>query len=602
MGRLPAALWLVASGLLAGAHASPVLGLDASKRISQYRLRSWSLDEGLPQSTVRAITQTPDGYLWLGTLDGLVRFDGVRFSGPASWPGLPRVPSEVVATDSRGRLWVGCREGLFRAEGDGFEEVQLAGERISDVAALVARAAGGLWVGRAQESLLVAGEDGGIGVFVDRAGQTIKGVFAAADRSGQTCFISRTGVHCLVGDDTQLLVARLEIAPQGSLLSSVWIGEDGGVWVGTIGEGAVKLRDGVVEARLDVAGGLEVGTILILMEDRHGVLWLADGTSGFARFAGSRLERGLGLQTVQSFFEDREGNLWIGSNSEGLVQLSDVPITVYSTAEGLPLPVVHSVLASGHGSTWVGLEGGGLAEIRNGEVAQVFGMADGLPSLDVMSLAEDREGRLLVGTAGGVVRREAGVFETVPVEGSPPAFSLFEDSRGALWGGFLREVRRFTDGAFRSVVWGRDRYVGAISETANGAMWFGGSEGLLRWSAGTGEAQAIIADPPVPLVLALLADGDDLWVGTHGGGLGRWQGESGYSSLGRDQGLCDDDVFSLLADDQGHLWMSSNRGVFVVETADARAVLDGSKMELTCRLFGRAQGMRQREASGGTQP
>lgn len=602
-GRFLAA-WLFATGLLAGALAPPVLGLDPSRQLTQYRLRTWSLDDGLPQSTVAAITQTPDGYLWLATLDGLVRFDGFRFVGPDSWHGLPRVPPDEVATDSTGRLWVVGGEGLYRAVGDRFEEVRLDGERLLDAGPLVPRQAGGLWIGR-RSSLLVANEEGQVSVFVDRTDNTIEGVTAAVDDVDQTCFLTGLGIECLIGEIAEVIVDLEEIAPQHSVVGPLLLARDGTLWVGTIGEGVVRIRNGVIDMRVDRSNGMAEGAIQSLIQDSQGSVWLGDGSGGFARLSApgfERLELGSSVQNVRALFEDREGNLWLGSNAEGLAQLSDPPITVFSTPEGLPLAVVHAVLASDTGSTWVGLEGGGLVEIRRGAVARVLGERDGLPNLDVMSLAEDHEGRLLVGTAGGVVRWADGLFESVPGVGSPPAFSLFEDSRGNLWGGFLRHIRRFTDGAFRRVPWSTSNYVDAITETVDGSVWFGGSAGLLRLSPGADEAAPIVAEPPVPFVLALLADGDSLWVGTLGGGLGRWQMESGFASFGRAQGLCDEDVFTLLDDDNGHLWLSSNRGIFAVDKADALAVLDGTRPTLECRLFGRIHGMRQREASGGTQP
>ncbi len=580
------ALWLCSAGA--------TLGLDPTKQISQYHSRTWSLEDGLPQSTVAAIAQTPDGYLWIGTLEGLVRFDGVRFT---TVPGLPSGSVGSLAVDRDGVLWIESDSQVLRRKADGFEEVTFAGAPVVQAWALEPRRAGGIWIARNKLPLLFA-----VGTeaetVIDLAGSSLDSVVAMAEGPDQTVFATRDAVYSWRSGRFEPLGHREDLTPSAAQINALLVTRAGDLWIGTLGGGIVHCVEGTVVRRVHKEQGLLEGNILTLIEDGHGSVWLTDGTAGLARLHRGDLTRTDRFRTLHDLFEDRQGNLWLGSNAGGLTRLTDRPVTSYSTPEGLPIPTVHVVLETEDGTTWVGTEGGGLAAIEADGTMASFGLDEGLPGLDVMSLALDGSGRLLVGTEAGVVRREGGSFVAIPTVGSPHAFALHEDSSGVLWGGFLREIRRVTEGTFRPVPWGTDMYIAAIAETEDGTLWFGGTPGLIRYRQGQGET------PPLGtgFVLALLADGDDLWVGTRSNGLGRWNAERGFAHFGTEAGLCDDDVFGLLDDGLGNLWMSSNRGIFSVRIDDALAVLSGTRSGLDCRLIGTSHGLRQREASGGTQP
>ncbi len=572
--------------------------LEPERLLSQFELRRWSLDDGLPQSSIAALAQTPDGYLWVGTLVGVASFDGVEFRLRED---LPREPIVGLATDTSGSLWVATADRVLVVGFSWVREVLLDGRPVSGAYTLVTRSAGGVWIARSEAPLLVAEVDGAR-PFLDAEGRGIDGVRSVADRQRRVCMARVDEVWCVRDGNLEVVLSRGGGEDVGAPIETLLLAADGSLWIGTLGAGLVQVVGGGIRRRIGATQGLEEGVVVSMLQDRDGSIWFSDGTAGIARLVGDDLQRSGAIRLVRSLFEDREGNLWLGSNAEGLGRLSERPIVTFSVQEGLPVAVVHSVLSTTDGSIWIGTEGGGLAQIRGGRIVGRFAREDGLPSLDVMALAATAAGELLVGTAGGVVRRSGSGFTALPTDGSPQNFSLLEDSSGRLWGGFLGEPRRFDDGRFRSLGLVGDRYVAAIAETTDGTVWLGGAGFLMRFDGARPEEVELPDTLRGGMFLALLADGDELWLGTLGSGLALRRADGSVGVIDRGRGLCDDDVFALVDDGRGRLWMSSNMGVFVVVEAEVRSVLDGAASQVRCRRFGRAHGMRQHEASGGTQP
>ncbi len=589
----------------AAARVAPAAGLDPSKRLTQYSLRTWGLDEGLPQSTVNALAQDGHGYLWVGTRAGLVRFDGVRFVPFGQDHGLPSRPVTGLANDSDGALWVASGGRLFRSRGGGFVEVLHDGERVTGADHLFARQAGGVWVARRQGTLLWASVDAGAEEFRNQRGEPLSGVSAVVEFDGSSCFAA-TEVFCHRGGAVEPWVRESSTQQEPFPVDSLAAGGGGSLWAGTLGGGLWRGRHGRL-GRVPLGMDLDRASITALRIDREDTLWAGLLSTGLVRLASAsedgtqgRIERGLPMGFVRTMMLDRDGNLWIGTNTSGLMRLTDPPVTTFSVPEGLPLPTVHSVLESRDGRVWLGSQGGGLVEIDSELGIVIRGPEDGLPNSDVMGLARDQSGALLVATAGGVARLQGDVFQPLPAVGNPVAFTVFEDTAGRRWGGFLDGLKQWDGERFESLPWGDGRQVVSIEESADGTLWFGTmNEGLIRYRQQ--RVETIAPAEPFP-VLSLLADGEDLWIGTHSLGLGRLSADGTYRGLGSAEGLCDDDIYSLLEDGLGRLWMSSDRGVFVIDIEDAMAVLEGRAAKLSCRRLGTADGLRTPEASGGLQP
>jgi ligand-binding sensor domain-containing protein len=463
-----------------------------------YTVDSWENDDGLPQSSIISMTQTRDGYLWLGTINGLVRFDGRRFPvfNEDNTPGLGSSPIVGLFEDRRGNLWIGSElSGVLLAKdgqvtslgiGHGSKESRLrsicedvegavwltlwdgqlwrwkdgvtnrfsAGlEKTRGYHSVIADAEGRLWVGTETSTFAVNPKS-------DLArGELLPGT-SRASASLDFLLASRAGGYWRFGDGR---IERWETNGAGRVVASyAWRAgvtaacedHDGNLLVGTLGEGVF---------RLDAAGKAEAVTpnqvlfVLSLVVDRENTLWVGTDGNGLQRlkprlFQVVEPSRGL---TVRSVTEDALGGVWMGFNAVDFSIASagywkDDEFRGYGRAEGLMNSSVFSVLADRRGQVWAGT-GGGLFTLRGG---RGFANALGAEALQtsVFAIHEDREGRMLFGTAAGLVRWSGGNVETFSKREGMSAdavTAIAEDRQGNLWVGTRTAgLNQLRDGKF----------------------------------------------------------------------------------------------------------------------------------------------------------
>jgi len=585
--------------------AVSAIALDPSLKLSQYQQRRWTSKDGLPQSSVKTITQTSDGYLWIGTEQGLVRFDGVRFvTVDLTIQGKPPVAYiQALAADGT-TVWIGTGSGLYRLSTHELMEVDdKNGEPIVDVKDLLRARSDFLWVG-ADKGLYKVEGDRTQAVKVlnsDKAG--IESLTESTN--GRLCFAAAQAV-CYYDKNIEYL-SQINDAAAPRVITQLGFDAADSLWAGTAGNGLIHLSHGDIH-RYSTATGLPHNWVQALFVDSTGSVWIGFGSGeGVARIGPHGLEL---LPTEDgradagvAVFEDREGNIWIGTNGGGLIRLTASQVVPFSIGEGLRDRFVQSVLEDHEGVIWIGTRGGGLHRLVAGKVT-AYTHKDGLTSPDVISLAEDRQGRLWVGTGGaGAFVRQGERF--VPVGGSREViFSLHEDHQGQLWAGGVGGVLKLEGGRFQEVEPLRGWNSPAIASGPDGKVYFtnvnGG--GIAVWDhdkiTKLVKEQGINSDMTIALYIE--ADGG-VWIGTHLGGLIFLSGER-ISTFTTANGLCDNSVFTLTEGPSGKLWMSSNLGVFAVDKAQLKAVAKGQLAKVDCRLFGTADGMRSSECNGGQQP
>ncbi len=609
------AAWVFATLL---ASASPASALDPSQRLDHYVHRSWTTDDGLPQSSIYAVVQASDGYLWLGTDEGLVRFDGLRFVifdrlntealrdqfvfsllegrdgslwigtdrggltrlkngrfshyGPAD--GLPAGRIQAIAEDAEGVLWVGLRgAGLARLEGGRVQVYTMRDGLSSDeVLALRVDGQGTLWVGTA------AGLDrfarGRLSAVSRVDGVPPGGVRAIyEDRSGRLWAGEIRGQlnTRLTGGGLSLVTERgLEPVPLGPALARAGVtaileDRDGSLWIGTNGLGIARLRDGRVEswALTDLPAD---DMVFALAEDAEGSLWLGTTPGGLHRlksnpFLTLTARDGLPDEVVESLYEDRSGAMWIGTHAGGVCRRAGDAMTCRSRANGLPHDRVNAILEDEDGSVWLGTEGG-LARLRGTQVT-IYTTSDGLPANHVNALVRDRSGGLWVGTwGGGVARIVDGRVHVLPGEAAP------------------------------------GRFVNVLYEDRSSQVWIGTTEGLGIWANGRMTDATRSRGMPVA-VEAVYEDADGLvWIGTRRDGLFLSRGGSLTQFTVR-QGLFDNLVGTLVEDAAGFFWISCNKGLFRVSRQQLLEVAEGRRATVDVRTFDTVDGMKAREANFG---
>ncbi len=557
-------------------------------------LRSWTTDDGLPQNSIQAIGQTSDGYLWIGTQEGLVRFDGVRFRRLPGPPGVRAYSVRSLHVGRDGRLWVGASGGgLFRLEEGALRPVPPFSD---SVRALHESEDGTLWVGTPDGVARLA--PGAREPVFALPGRSIYALHE--DAAGSLWAGTDEGLHAYRDGRWERLGADVGLPP-GSV-SALAGSRDGALWIGTGSAGLFRLAGG--RARACGLGRERVGGVV---EDRDGVVWLATD-HGVKRLEGGRLmsfDGGRGsLGRIFTLFEDREGNLWVGTHYDGLIRLSTGSVGSHGGRGGVYPPAL-SVYQDSRGDVWFGTAGAGLGRL-SGDQTRFYTRRDGVADDIVGPLEESRNGELWLGLRSRPALqlfrdgRPAGLVR-LPAS----AASLHQDAHGALWIGTIGAgLLRWAEG--RLTRWTTDDglpsgEIRAVVADGEGGLWLGTRRGLARFDGRSftvyGPAQGL----PSERVVALYQEAEGpLWVGTSGGGLARLA-RGRIAAYGTAQGLCDDRVFSILDDGLGHLWMSSNQGIFRVAKSDLAEVAAGARARVSCVSYGKADGMASAECNGGYQ-
>lgn len=577
-----------------------------------YSLRTWGPDNGLPDSSVSSVLLTPDGYLWVGTYNGLGRFDGVQFSvfDNSNTPELHNKGITALFAGKDGTLWIGHSNGeLTRYENRRFFSVETrAPWGAKPIRGIGSDEGGDLWLmnddgllARVRDGLVLTPEPGAANQFVGMA-RSEKGTIWAL-RNGT--------VSQLVRGQLQLLYPGLEKTT--NLVQGIGASLDGGLWM-VCGGQLSKWSEG---RRTEDFGPVPWGLAPTypLLETREGWLAAAVSDRGFYLCqpwkAGKALQfcRSTGLLSdwVTALSEDREGNLWVGTGGAGLHMVRMASVESVSPPDDWQGRPVLSVSAGRSGALWIGTEGAGVYRLENG-AWENFGLQQGIHNLYDWSAVEDRHGELWVATwAGQLFHLMNHRFAQIPDLGriESPITAILRAKGGGLWLGTGDGLARYQNGKTTWV--GRqarpeDRFVVTVLEDPGGAVWFGTSGGglgclkdgeLKQFRKGDGLGSDFVS--------CLHLDKDALWIGTSGGGLTRLrQGRFAVISLARwgaNDFLCD-----IEEDDQGYFWLSSRGGIIRASKADLNRCADGATNEVRCLTFGLGDGMPTLDCSGGFQP
>ena len=585
--------------------AAPALALDPERALSQLARESWTAPAGAPFGSPLTVSQTPDGWLWLGTdSDGLLRFDGVRFVPVPALDALFRTRSRInrLLTDRAGNLWVGSGTGLARLSGGAWTLVQSG----LDVRNLALTEAG--------DVLVFAEQDGAFRVRKDAVERLpVPPSFGCSPivepGRGDEAWISGAGCRILrlAGGRVQGSI-RVD-QPAYNSVAAAALARDGALWVATR-SGVDVFRDGRVGASFTRRSGLPSDETTAVFEDRDGVVWIGTAAHGVVRVHGSRMERfgkaeGFPGGVVRSFYEDREGNLWIVTDS-ALCRLRVAHVVPWGAPEGAGESVT-AVAAGKDGSIWTWADGGGLTRIKDGRV-RGYTTRDGLASNFGGPLFVGRDGSLWIGHDQGVSRIRDGrvtAFTAGPIgQGYVPMFT--EDSEGMLTFVFGMGLVRFDEGRvtpYRS----RDAVTGetlpmpySVTWGHDGTLWLATGRGL--WLLRNGELRRRWSVPgAVAMVATVREDADGtLWIGTWEG-LFRLKGNT-TTAYKRAQGLPHDRATALVDDGLGNLWIGSPAGISRVSKKELEEIAAGRRQRASVQTLDGGDGMRNPEVNAAAQP
>lgn len=610
--------------------AQTVRGLDPTKPISEYRHSVWTVDNGLPQNSAQALCQTRDGYLWIGTQEGLVRFDGLNFKVFYK-DNAPAVSDKYIITlmeTSNGELWGGGMNGcLFSMRNGIFTKHSI--DPTAEVRAL-AELHGRVWIGTSVGLYLWERDTGALRRFTTEQGLPDNAIFSlAADTLNGVLWIgTQRGLSVLRSSsqsptNVEFRTFRRSDGLADEIVRSLLVDSRGTLWIGS--NGGLQQAQGMPTSLTIIAtftekNGLTDNVITALYEDTEKTLWIGTATQGLMRrvhtkqsFERYDVNDGLTSNAINALVQDREGMLWAGNVVGGMNRFANASFTSYSKDNGLNTGFVWTMLQGRDRAMYFNTNDAGVARFQNGIFTFLNKQRNGLLSNAGTALAEDRDGVLWVGSAESGIScvKNGHVIKTYTTGNGLLGNNiriLFEDSKQRMWiGSWSGGLQCLENGRFTNYTEQErlcNTQLRAITEGRDGTIWIGTSGGLnaLRPNATTLEKYTTANGLTANHVIYLMEDAEKaLWIGMGNGGLHRYKNGK-FTHCDVKDGLFDENVYSITDDGLGDFWMSCNLGVFRVSKAELNAFMDGKQPRITCTVFGKADGMKVAECNGGRTP
>lgn len=594
-----------------------VIGLAREgNSLRDYTLDAWR-DE-LPQAAVLALAQDHRGYLWIGTYEGLVRFDGVHFVtfDKRNTPAFRNHNIRVIFEDRDRNLWIGTfGGGVVRYRDGTFETLTTEQGLSSDFVLDIAQTPDGtLWFATSRG--LTRWHQNQWQTLTTKDGLPLDSLQQLALASDGTLWIATYGRGLSAFRNGTFHNYSLNGGKPNDIVFALHVARDGTVWAGTNQQGLLHLdAQGQILAQYARRTGFPDDAAHALYEDTDGTLWVGTENGGIGRFSQGQWDwraprDGLLHRFVRAICRDHEGSYWVGTNG-GLNRLRETKVVNLSTYHGLTDANVRVLFEDAQGRLWVGLDEAGIDCLEKGQWKH-YGLETGMKTLGVRAIAEDAQGRLWFGlNQGGVLCFANGRWRSITTADgltNDNVYALCVAQDGTLWvgtvGGGVNVLRdgkviRTIDAQSENITGGNIR---VITQLRDGAMWIGtNGRGLMRVQGEEVTRFTVKEGLPSNLVFAIheAADGT-LWIGT-GGGLA-WYSQGRFRTITHKDGLFDDTVFAIIPDAADKFWMSCNRGIFRLDRPERDAFLAGTQSQVRCTSFDLSDGMGANQCNGTSQP
>lgn len=579
-------------------------GLDPNHQLTQYLHRVWQAQEGLPGTSITFIRQTSDGYLWVGTQDGVVRFDGVRFTPLMELvnAGLGDFWARQMVEDGDGVKWLlGPDQRLVRVDSNGAHTISAEDGMTAEFSCIANEKGGGILACTADGLVRIRGNQKQ--VFHAREPFLWHPTAACEAGGGNVWLVAGSTVWTWNGETFSPYKTTPEL--NGSTFRAIVCDGDG-IWVGS-SKGVLHIR-GNRERLYTQKDGLASTVVLSLTRGVHDTLWI--GTrNGFSRLANGIIENfsyedGLSQKIVFAIREDREGSLWVGTG-HGLNQFVDGAAVRYTKREGLPSDNVGPLLEDRQGRLWAGTLDAGLARFDG----RRFRAVPALTMRHVAALAEGSNGTLWVATDSGVARIQDGQATTLySVASGLPADNVravFVDHKGNLWAGTEKGPAILKDSAFvqppqlSTLRWP----VVAVGQAADGDMLFA-LERAGIWSFDGEKVHKLDDREQLPFddINAIFTDASGTtWIGSNGSGLGMIH-NGNFKRFPLRDGVPDSEIYGFASDGKGRLWLAGSKGFYSIDAEVLQALRNGTTSRLKTVAYWQQEGLRTLQGTPNVSP
>ncbi|HQU86670.1 MAG TPA: two-component regulator propeller domain-containing protein, partial [Pyrinomonadaceae bacterium] len=581
---------------------------------AQYRFDSFTTDNGLPQNGVRGIGQTPDGYLWFTTFDGLVRFDGIKFnifdknntkeivSNRFSYLNILPDGMLIAATEDSGI--VTYQNEVFKSytTKDGLPSnliQDFSRNRFGEF--YIASTAGNFYFRKDSFPSVPESENPNSGY-----------IYLAASKN--LWFFDANGLRQFSPDGNETFYP-LKLEFYNNYFSGAELFEDKAenLWFGDL-NGVYSLKDGKITKYGEKEGVPPRVVLRPMIEENDGSIWFASALPwlegvGIARFKDGKFtiygkNAGLSSNFVANLFKDREGTIWV-TTDKGLNRLQKQFVKTFSTSDGLLYNEVYPLLQSRDGSIYAGTIKG-LSRFRDGKFENFNLKNQKGDAVSVSSLYEDKNGRLWIGAVGDLHIFENGVLKTVPELFKKTVWAIKNDNEGNIWVASEKGLFKFQNDKIAATFTTADGLpsddVKFFLQDKKGTLWFGTYGGIAKFENGKftkfTEADGLASNR----VRTIYEDADGtFWIGTYDGGLSRFR-DGKFFNFTMADGLFSNGVFQIFEDKKQNFWISCNKGIFRVAKQELEDFAAGKIAKVNSVSYGKQDGMLNAEANGGRQP
>ena len=578
-----------------------VSALPATASSDAWLDRAWQSDDGLPDNAVSGVAQTSDGFLWVGTAGGLMRFDGARFEEvPIS--NIEGVPNRVVRAmllDRLGNVWLAMDRGVVVRLNSTEVRAFSGGLPDSRIISMADDRKGALCLGYAS-GIFSRLKDGRARVFTGHEGVPSGGpCCVATDPEGNSWASKGQNLGLLTDTGFQTVFTT------GSTVWCIAQRHSGGIWFCAGGRLWHCSRTQRPEPDAMLPGNPETLEPHVLLEDRAGRLWLGTTADGLFYLNGGKFELlPTSHREIDCLSDDQEGNLWVGTGGGGLNRLRPRVIELLGTESGLPFESVRSVCEDSTGVLWATTQNGLLACLQDG-VWQTISRSTNWPGGHASCVASDRMGGVWIGT------HDHGLYHWVDGHcqgwrsqdglASESIRSLLPSSAGDLWVATdsPSQLQCLHKGVITTLELPRRiRSLRAMAEDAQTNIWVASAEGSLLRANLNGIINETPTNTTRPLSIRCLyaTPEGSVWVGYAGWGLGRFK-DGRLARVTTEHGLYDDYISQLVLDGRGWMWCAGNRGMFRTRFTDLQDVAEGRLSHLSCIVYGRDEGLPNLQAN-----
>jgi len=592
---------------------SNLFAFHTDKRPEEYLLNIWTVEDGLPQNTIQALLQTADGFIWIGTPSGLVRFDGLNFKNYTRWdiPGLVDDNITCLYEDHTKALWVGTEDGGVCKLKDGRWDYYSINDGLSSnrIRAISGDFEGSVWVGTEYGLNRIKGKV--IEVYTEKDGLYDNTITALTIDSWNNLWIGTFRGGLAKFNKEILTVFGYQEGLKSLSIRTLFSGEKGFLWIGTLeGMYYIKRKENIVHQ----VNGTSYTPVNTILKNSIDELWIGTMVAGVKRMNSTTLERQplkniLPDEFIHCAIKDDAGNIWIGTDSGGLLQLKPRRIFNITTEKGLPDNTTTAVLKDRYGSIWIGTKNKGLSKIQQDDSWHIYNTSNGLSSDRIKVLYEDLDGYLWVGTENGGINilKNSIINSKLSINNglsSNDINTILEDDLGTIWIGTEKGLNSYSKGRILTYEASKDSenlVIHVLLQSKSKILYAGTNNGVYQLIGNS--LKPLIQNYSFQTKVVSLYEDDEntLWIGTNGDGLFIWyRGE--LHNISKKDGLHDNFILSITEDEKNNLWMSSHSGVFVIKRKNIVGFLDDETNQIHSTWYSESEGMASRQCIGDGQP